>query len=294
MAESDACIGICFTEHQLLYAVNKPEENNTLVYIGCVNFNFDIRTSINADHIENIAGIEKILSDLKVKHQCNTVRILLPALNECWTMLPRSVYEDPEEREPYIDVFMNGAPRKNLQTTWFSLANQDYKFLLIRHDNIMKRYANLVKGFSVSEYLSEFEVGAEWQLLTNINGSFMTVHCQQNYIAVASYLFGKLRGSTYFLYDSFSDIPFLWKYYSRYISWMDGIHDQVYVYGGKAQDLMEIQLSVWYETDETLLMNTLTKMKVQAEEKTYSFDLGKAFPAVMLSLNLDSGQVQLK
>lgn len=293
MAEPDACIGICFTEHQLLYAINKPGESNTLVHIGCVDFNFDIRTAISGDHVENIAGIEKTILGIKAEYECNTIRLLLPALNECWTMVPRSVYEEPDEREPFLDILMNGAPRKNLYTTWFSLANQDYKFLLIRRNNIIKRYSKLIREFSNTEYLSEFEVGAEWQLLTNVNGSFMTVHCQHDYIAVSSYLFGKLRGSTYLTYDSLSDIPFLWKYHSRHMSWMDGIHDQVYVYGSMAQDLLDIQSSIWYDADDVLLMNSLSKMKVSADEKTYSFDLEKAFPAVMLSLNLDSKQVQL-
>jgi len=293
MAEPDACIGICFTEHQLLYAINKPDEPNALVHIGCVDFNFDIRTAVSCDHIENIAGIEKTILDIKSQYQCNTIRMLLPAVNECWTLVPRSVYEEPEEREPCLDVLMNGTPRKNLHSTWFRLANQDYKFLLIRRNNIIKRYSKLISEFANTEYLSEFELGAEWQLLTNVNGSFMTVHCQHDYIAIASYLFGKLRGSTYLTYDSISDIPFLWKYHSRHISWLDGIHDQVYVYGSKAPELLDIQSTIWYDADDILLMNSLSKMKVSAEEKTYSFDLGKAFPAVMLSLNLDSKQVQL-
>ncbi|MGF1670484.1 MAG: hypothetical protein ACFCU6_08560 [Balneolaceae bacterium] len=291
MDETDACIGLCFTDHQLFYAVNNPGTEKSLSHIGSVDFNFNIRSAITGNFVEAIAGIQTVLSDLKKKHSCDIARILIPALFECWTTLPRIAYEQPDEREPHLHILMNGISRKNLQTTWFSLANQDYKFLLVRRDNIMKRISGMISDFPSIEYLSEFEIGLEWQLLTEINGSFMTVHCHQNYIAVASYLFGKLRGSTYFTYDSLSDIPFHWKYHSGFIKWMDGIHDHVYLFGSLAQELLEIKSSIWYEADDVQLMNTLSKMNVDAEEKTYGFDLEKAFPAIMLSLNLDSKNI---
>ena len=286
MSDFDACLGISFAAHQLLYAVNFPAEKNSLAHVGCIDFNFDICAAISENHIQSIAAVENFLQEVREKYGCRTARLLIPANQECWSVLPRSVYEESNERDAYVDILMNGSPAKNLQNTWFAMANQDYRFLLVRENSMTKRFEKLLKDFSEKELLSEFEIGSEWQLLTNTNGSFMTVSSQENYISVASFLFGKLRGSTYFQYEAIADVPFLWKYHSRNLSWMDGIHDQILTYGNQAQKLMDMHSSIWFDTDEVILMNTLNKMNVLADEKTYSFNLENAFPAIIQSLNL--------
>jgi len=286
MSDSGACLGISFAAHKLLYAVNIPDEKNRLAHVGCIDFNFDICAAITENHIQSIAAVENFLREVRNKYGCRTVRLLLPAIQECWSVLPRSVYEDSDERDAHLDILMNGSPAGNLQNTWFPMANQDYRFLLVRQNSMIKRFEKLFMDYPETELMSEFEIGSEWQLLTNTNGSFMTVNSQNNYISIASFLFGKLRGSTYFQYDSITDIPFLWKYHSRHLSWMDGIHDQILAYGNQAQKLLDIHSSIWFDTDEVVLMNTLNKMNVEADEETYSFDLENAFPAIIQSLNL--------
>lgn len=287
--ESDGiCLGVCYADNQLFYSVNDPENPGSLQHIGCFDFNFDVRNAVVTGNGDAFAGIKSSLEKLKEKFHCSTVRILSPAIEECWSIVPRSVYEEPEERESHIQILMHGIDSSNRVSTWYSLHNVDYKLLLARNSTTMMGFQKLLGSFSNSEYVSEFEVGNAWQDFTQVNGSFLTIHCQKNYLSVSSHILGKLRGSTVIRFDNRTDLPYLWALYSSKLSWMRGIHEQIYVYGQYAQQINEALTPFLDDGADVTVMNTLQVMNVEAKEQTYGFRLEAAFPAVIMSLNIDS------
>ncbi|MEX0662669.1 MAG: hypothetical protein WD381_02165 [Balneolaceae bacterium] len=292
--ESDGiCLGVCYADNQLFYSVNDPENPGSLQHIGCFDFNFDVRNAVVTGDGDAFTGIKSSLEKLKEKFNCSTVRILSPAIEECWSIVPRSVYEEPEERESHIHILMHGIDSSNRVSTWYPLHNADYKLLLARNSTTMMGFQKLLGSFSNSEYVSEFEVGNAWQDFTQVNGSFLTIHCQKNYLSVSSHILGKLRGSTVIRFDNRTDLPYLWTLYSSKLSWMRGIHEQIYVYGQYAQQINEALTPFLDDDNDVTVMNTLQVMNVEAKEQTYGFRLEAAFPAVMLSLNIDSEKMNL-
>jgi hypothetical protein len=113
----------------------------------------------------------------------------------------------------------------------------------------------------------------------------MTICCFHNCISVASFILGKLRGATYIFYDEIQDLPYLWLQHSQQLSWMKGLHEKVYVYGMKAFRVIDILQPFWDDAGTVTKMDTLDKIKIDADEKTYGFNLENAFPAIMLALN---------
>jgi hypothetical protein len=287
MSSAGDCLGICFADHQLFYAVSNGDRPGHLLHVGCIDFNFNIRriiaeASANQDHF---SGLANSIIQLQQTWNCKLARLLIPAPFECWSILPRLVYETPDEREDHLSILMNGMPRKELESTWFDLSNQDYKLLLIRNRQLMNEFRSILTPFSQTDFVSEFELGREWNHHTGRNNSCLTINCLTGYMAVSSYLLGKLRGTTYINYDAINDLPFFWTYYGKELNWFHGIHDEVYIYGPKCLDVTEVMSTYFKETGRMILMNTLESMGVNAEESTYSFKLESSFPAIMLSLN---------
>lgn len=290
--ESDGiCLGICYADNQLFYSVNDPENPGSLHHIGCFDFNFDVRNAVVTGEGDAFSGIKSSLEKLKSKFKCTSVRILSPAIEECWSILPRSVYEEPAERESHIHILMHGVDSSNRISTWYSLHNADYKLLLSRNSETLIGFQKLLGAFSSSEYVSEFEIGNAWQDFTRVNGSFLTIHCQKNYISVSSHILGKLRGATVIRFDNRTDLPYLWALYSSKLTWMKGIHEQTYIFGQYSQQINEVLAPFWDDAGDVSVMNTLGAMNVEAKEQTYGFRLEGAFPAVMMSLNIDSEKI---
>lgn len=287
MADEDVCLGICYSDNQIYYSVNDRERPSSSQHIGAFDFNFDVKNAIVHGHDEAFSGIKNSIADLKEKFNCNTIRILSPANEECWTVLPRSVYENSDEREAHIRILAQSANREDLQITWYSLSNVDQRLLLVRNSNTMHGFKKLLGDVEHTEYNSEFEIGSDWQHHTHINGSFMTIHCNRNYISVSSFLLGKLRGATVLSYDNSNDLPYFWKLYSSLNTWMSGIHEQIYFYGQNAAKIRDILTPYWDRSGEYIIMNSLHKMQISAPEKTYGFPLERAFPSILLSMNFD-------
>lgn len=292
MASSDDCLGICFSDHQLFYAVNDSTRRNYLRHIGCIDFNFNVKDSIVDSARQNFTGLENSLNQLQKKYNCNTVRMISPAVLECWSILPRLVYETPDEREDHLSILMDGMPRNQVESTWFNLSNSDYKLLLIRNKQLTDNYRSLFMQFNQTDFVSEFELGLEWNRHTDTKGSYLTVHCLPDHIAVTSFLLGKLRGTTYLTYDSVNDLPYLWSYYGNELGWFDGIHEEVYVFGAFGTEVIEVMTSFFSETGRVVLMNSLENMFVEADESTYGFKLESSFPAIILSLNLSESNIK--
>ena len=76
------------------------------------------------------------------------MRILSPADEECWTILPRYVYDNADEREAHIRILAQSVARKDLQITWYTLSNVDHRLLLIRNANAMRGFKKLLGDLS--------------------------------------------------------------------------------------------------------------------------------------------------
>lgn len=288
MGLDGSCLGVCFADNHLYFSVNHPGKENHLSHIGSIDFNFDVQTAIITGDKTGFPAIKKSLETLKETHTCNAVKILSPAVEECWTIVPRSVYEDSSEREAHISLLMHGVDRSEIETIWHTTSNVDYRLLLLRNNNSMQGFNQLLGEFSHSEYVSEFEIGADWQNHSHANGSFLMIHCTKNYISASSFILGKLRGCTFIRYENTSDLPYLWTLYADKLPWMQGIHEEIHVFGLHSRAVADILTPYWDDSGEIKLMSTLQSMGVDAAEKTYGFPLESAFPAIMMSLNLDA------
>jgi hypothetical protein len=287
MSSDGSCLGVCYADNHLFYSVNNPETEGHLKHIGSIDFNFDVQNAIITGGNQGFSALKTALENLQDTHKCSSVKILSPATEECWSIVPRAVYEDPSEREAHLSLLMHGFERNEIETVWHPVSNVDYKLILLRNIGSMQGFNHLLGAFPHAEYVSEFEIGADWQSHSNANGSFLMVHCTKNYISASSYILGKLRGCTFIRYESSSDLPYLWNLYAGKLSWMNGIHDEIYVYGHYSRVIAETLTPFWDDSGKVLPMNSLQSMALDASETTYGFSLESAFPAIMMSLNLD-------
>lgn len=287
MSESHPSLGLCFFGNQLFYAVNDLSEQNKLARIGCFDFNFDVTETLLGNSEQHFRGIQETVRQVKEEYNIQHLRILSFPTQECWTAVPKIVYDDSDEREKHINILMSGIDRKNIHPTWYDLSNQDYKFLLLRNDDSFQGLQKLVSDTSTTDLISDFEIGSRWIQHASPGGSFMTICCFHNCISVSSFILGKLRGATYISYDEIQDLPYLWLQHSQQLSWMKGLHEKVYVYGMEAFRVIEILQPFWDDAGTVTKMDSLDKIQIDADEKTYGFNLENAFPAIMLALNYE-------
>jgi len=287
MEEQHPSLGLCFFDNQLFYAVNDPTSPQKLARIGCYDFNFDITETLLGNSEQHFRGIKQTIDHFKEEYEIRHLRILSLPSQECWTSVPKIVYDDSDEREKHINILMSGVDRKNIQPTWYPLSNQDYKFLLLRNNKSFEGFQKLAGNTSTTDLISDFEIGLRWIQHANPGGSFMTICCYQNCISVASFILGKLRGATYITYDEVQDLPYLWLQHTQQLNWMGGLHEEIYVYGENAFQVIEILEPFWDDAGTITKMDTLDKIQIEADEQTYGFNLESAFPAIILALDYD-------
>ncbi len=285
MSTTGDCLGICFAERQLYFACSDTSRAGHVVHIGCIEANVSPYDALTDAQNSSFDGLKQTLQSLKSDFGCRSIRLLSPSWMECWTTFPRIVYEDPDEREDHLSMLMEGVPRSKLESTWHELSNQEYKLLMVRNRALTDNYRALAAGFGQTDFVSEFELGMEWQTHTDMSGSYLMVHASPGQLSIASFLLRKLRGATFFTYENLRDLPYLWSYFARDLTWMNGYHEHVYVYGESGLEVSEALNAFFRETGQLHLMNKLDKMDVHADEKTYGFKLESAFPAILLSLN---------
>lgn len=278
-------LGLCFFEDRLFYAVNDIYDSRKLARIGSVDFNFDVARAILSGDKEHFPGIKKTVTQLKDQYNINHIRVLSFPSKECWTILPKLVYDNSDEREAHISILMKGVDRNRIHPTWHTLSNQDYKFLLLRNEEALQGLHKLTPNASTTGLISEFELGDRWIRHCNPGGSFMTVCCFNNCLSVSSYILGKLRGATYITFDDPGDLPYLWLQQTGELNWMEGLHEEIHVYGSRAYRVIDILQPFWDEAGQIIKMDTLDKIRVDAEEETYGFNLELAYPAIMLALD---------
>lgn len=289
-----SCLGVCYTDNHLFYSVNTPGQDAHLARIGSIDFSFDIEDAIITGNNDGFPALRNSIDELKQEFDCSTAKILAPATEECWSVVPRAVYEDASEREAHIQLLMHGSERREIQAIWHAVSNNDHRLLLLRDNSSLQGFSYLLDSFSSVDIITDFEIALDWQLHNNnSSNSFLMVHCQENYISITSFILGKLRGCTYIEYDDIADLPYLWNLYESNLSWLKGIHDNTYVYGYFGSQISEILQSYWYHHGEIVVLNSLHQMNVMADEKTYGFRLESAFPAILMSLNKDLEKTEI-
>lgn len=285
METTNPSLGLCFFDDQLFYAVNTPGTKNALARIGSVDFNFDLPGAILRGDENHFPGISSTVSRLKEEYGINHIHVLSFPTQECWTTFPKVVYDEPDEREDHINILMRGVDRNQIEPTWYNLSNQDFKLLLLRNNNRISGMRKLASSASTSYLFSDFEVGRLWMQHSDTSGSFLTIGCFNDCISASSFILGNLRGATYLPFDDPEDLPYLWLNSTKQLSWMQGLHERIYVYGANAYRIIEILHPFWDdEGGDIIKMDTLEKMQVKADETTYGFNLECAFPAIMLAL----------
>lgn len=281
----ESCLGICFADTHLYYSVNSPGQDNHLARIGCIDFSFNVKKALLSGESSQFQALQKSLEELKNEFSIRSLKIVLPAPEECWAIVPRSAYEVASEREAHIQLLMKGAERSSIHATWHSVSKNDCHLLTLRDQSSMSGLTQLLSSFGNIDIVSDFEIASDWRLHTGNNGAFIMVDCQQSYISITSYVLGKLRSCTYFEYDHMQDIPYLWNLYASNMPWLAGIHDQILVYGHYAEKVTEQLSPYWHDHGERIPLNSLDTIGVHADEQTYGFQLESAFPAILVSLN---------
>lgn len=287
MEEQHPSLGLCFFGNQLFYAVNDPSDSKKLARIGSFDFNIDVTETLLGNTEQHFQGIKQTVTQLKEEYNIQHLRILSFPQQECWTAVPKIVYDNSDEREKHINILMSGIDRKEIHPTWYNLSNQDYKFLLLQRDPAIRSLQQLASDTSTTDLISEFEIGMRWIQHYKPGGSFMTICCFPKCISITSFILGKLRGATYISFDEIHDLPYLWLQHTQELSWMKGLHEEIYVYGMNAFRVIEILQPFWDEAGSVTKMDNLEKIDVEAEEKTYGFNLEKAFPAMMLAMDYE-------
>lgn len=285
MEEQYPTLGLCFFDNRLYYAVNNSRDSKKLARIGSFDFNVDITETLLGDSGQHFRGIKQTLSQLKEEYDIKRLRIHSFPTEECWTCVPKIVYDDSDEREKHINILMSGVDRKQIHPTWYNLSNQDFKFLLLRNDENMKSMQELSSSTSTSDLVSDFEIGSRWIEHAHPGGSFMTICCFNNCISICSFILGKMRGATYITFDDIQDLPYLWLQRTKELGWMQGLHEEIYTYGTNAYEVINILEPFWDEAGKVVKMDSLGKMQIEADEETYGFGLENAFPAIMLALD---------
>lgn len=286
MTKEHPNLGLCFFGNQLFYAVNQSDSPHKIVRIGSFDFNIAVADML-FDSEQHIQGIAQTVHQLKQEYDIHHLRILSFPDRECWTTVPKIAYDNADEREKHINILMSGVNRNQIHPTWYNLSNQDFRFLLLRNESSLQKMQSFASDASTTDLISEFEIGSRWVQHAHPGGSFLTVCCFHNCISVASFILGKLRGATYITFDDMDDLPYLWLQRTKELNWMKGLHEEIYVYGMKAYRLIEILEPFWDDAGTVTKMDTLDKMKVEADEQTYGFNLEQAFPAIMLALECD-------
>ena len=205
---------------------------------------------------------------------------------ECWTALPKVVYDNADEREDHLGIIMKGVDREDIEPTWHSVSKSQYKFLSIRRRKLMNGFNLLTDKFGTNEFLSGFEVAAKWSAFNKPGGSFLMIGCHNNVVSITSFVLGKFRAATYIKFDQAEDLPYHWLQNAAHSSWLKGLHENIYLFGHQTHEVEDALNGFWDASSTIVNLNTLNEIGVFTEEQTYGFDLAAAFPAILLSLDL--------
>lgn len=285
MDEVSANLGVCFFSDRLFYAISDPKNDRHLIRVGCFDFNFDVINAITSQHQEQFPHVSATLEKLREDHNINSLRALTNPSHECWTALPKVVYDNADEREDHLSIIMKGVDREDIEPTWHSVSKSQYKFLSIRRRKLMHGFDELTGKIATTEFLSDFEIASKWSSFEKPGGSFLMIGCHKNVVSITSFVLGKFRASTYIKFDQVEDLPYHWLQNSTHSIWMKGLHEYIYLFGHQTHEVEQALTGFWDKSSKKVTLNSLDSIGVFAEEQTYGFDLAAAFPAMLLSLD---------
>lgn len=278
-------LGLCFSSRQLYYSISDSSTPNRVQHIGCFDFSFNVAKAIRTQDSETFPGVYDLVGRLKKEYQVKRLQLLTVSDHECWTSLPKLVYDDPQEREAHLAIIMKGIQRSQWEVNWFDLSNRDFKLASIRNAVIMDGFIRLAEHVHEANYVSSFELGDFWTRHRGEKGSFMMIHAIPGLLSISSYILGKLRGATYIQFDDPEDLPYLWMYYATHVKWLSGLYDHVYLFGTETESVERILRDVIDSSSPIQRLDSLPRIGVLAEEETYGFSLEAAFPAILLSIS---------
>lgn len=286
MGNPVANLGLSLFADRLYYSINTPGEHAHLAHIGSFDFNFDVVDAVSTQHPNMFPHLQKIVGDLVETHNIKSIRVLTYPANECWTSLPKVVYDNADEREDHLTIIMKGVAREDIEPTWHSVSKPDYKFLGIRRRAIMAGFDLFTDKVATSEFVSDFELAGKWSAFNKPGGSFLMIGCHKNVISITSFLLGQFRAATFIKYDQVEDLPYHWLQQAAHSSWLKGLYEHTYLFGVKSHEVNQTLHQFWDKSTKVIKLNALGDIGVFAEEQTYGFDLAAAFPAILLSLDI--------
>ncbi len=284
MPEPDARLGVAFDANKLCYAVSASAKPAFVERIGQIDFNFDLIDSLTRRDPDTFPGLCDTVGKLIREEDVTEISVLYPPQLECWSIVPKSVSDQEDERQAHLNILMQGTEMKRIAPDWHAISNRDFKLLKVRKKQHLESFSFLVNGPVNGNLYSDFQIGEKWMGISHFHGSFMTVSCNKGILSIASFLLGKLRAATYITFNDISDLPYLWLQHASHLHWLLGMHEQVLVYGGEAGSVTEELQAYWDDASEIIVMDSLEKMGLSAEEETFSFPLERAFPATLLSV----------
>lgn len=277
-------LGLSFFADRLFYSVNNPSKESGLSIIGSFDFNFNVLEAISTMHPEHYPQFQNTIDSLISEYEVNSIRALTSPIEECWTVLPKVVYDNSDEREDHLSIIMKGVSREDIEPTWHALSKPRFKFLCLRRISVMSGLHHLGKKVTTTEFLSDFELAAKWSAINTPGGSFMMIGCHENVISVSSFMLGKFRAATFIKFDLPDDLPYHWLQQAAHSTWMKGLHEKTYFFGFENHRIKQFLAPYLDKSTEVITLNSLNEMNVIADETTYGFDLAEAFPAILLSL----------
>ncbi|MDR9419849.1 hypothetical protein [Gracilimonas sp.] len=285
MDDASANLGVCFFSDRLFYSINDPNKDKHLFRIGSFDFNFNLIEAITSQHEDHFPHVLSTFDRFRTEHNIKSVRALTHPAHECWTVFPKVVYDNADEREDHLAILMKGVEREHLEPTWHTLHNNEYKFLSVRRRNLMAGFDELTNQVATTDFSSDFEMAQKWSSFAKPGGSFLMIGCHNNIISITSFLLGKFRAATYISFDQPEDLPYHWLQQSAHSSWLKGLHETIYLFGHQSHEVEQVIQGFWDSSAEITHLNSLKTIGVEAEEETYGFDLAAAFPAILLSLD---------
>lgn len=284
-AENAHVLGLCFSDNALYFALRPVEATRKLRYIGKVDFSFSLYEAFARTDIDLCSYIQTIIRRLIDSYPVESLRLVSFPQFECWTILPKLAYDDPNEREAHLSLLSYGVERSQVETTWYEMSSRDFRLLAIRDRRRVEMLNICSKPARQVDYCTDFEIGQSWMKHSGATGSFMSIGCYNYAICVSSFVLGKLRGSTCLRFEHVADLPFVWKQSEEHLRWINGYHEEVMIYGTDVEHVLRYIRPMLDDSSEILRMQRLADIGVEADETTYSFPLEKAFPAIMMALD---------
>lgn len=281
---SDGRLSINFDDNRLYYALSRPTLSNVVERIGRIDFSFDLIHSFTERGSSTKKSLSETIEKFIHEEKVTEIVLLVPPAFECWSMMPKTVFNDEKERAAQISILSKGFNQDKTYYVTHEVSNRDFTMISLRRQHLSDEMQNLVNGGADIGLCSDFELGKYWASKHAPGGSFLMVSVYNGLVALSSYIFGKLRGATYFRYDDLQDIPYLWLQYASHLNWIQGLHDQIFVFGKNAPNINEMMEGIWVDSSEIVLLDSLEKMKAESHEKAFSFPLEVAFPSILLSV----------